>query len=319
MPVSITKANVSKEQIKEIVFKAFGQEAESIEELTEGFFNVAYKIQLHEKVVILKIAPPGETELMTYEKNIMASEVAAMQQVAALKTVPIPKILFYDAEHVLYPSTYFFMDCLEGSSFASCMEQMSEAEKAKIQYDMGVYTKQINTITHTKFGYYGQEEKQQEGWYNTFQSMLEDVYADAMRKKVVVPVTEEVVLQFLERDKEVFEAVKIPQLVHWDIWAGNVFVKDNKVTGIIDFERCLWADPLMEYGFRTFDKQEAFFEGYGIKALSQEASMRARWYDIYLFLIWCCEGAYRQYADKSLYEYGCSMLVEGIDEIKHMK
>lgn len=198
------------------------------------------------------------------------------------------------------------------------MEQMSEAEKSKIQYEMGVYTKQINTITHTKFGYYGQAERQYEDWYTTFKMMLEDVYLDAARKNVVVPVSKEEVFQLLERDSALFKAVKKPQLVHWDIWAGNVFVKDHKVTGIIDFERCLWADPLMEYGFRTFDKQEAFFEGYGISALSGAEYQRARWYDIYLFLIWCSEGAYRQYEDNELYEYGCSMLVDGIGEIKNM-
>lgn len=39
MPVSITKANVSHEVIWQMVFKAFGCEAERIKELTEGFFN----------------------------------------------------------------------------------------------------------------------------------------------------------------------------------------------------------------------------------------------------------------------------------------
>ena len=46
------------------------------------------------------------------------------------------------------------------------------------------------------------------------------------------------------------DAVAEPRLVHWDAWDPNFFVRNGEVTGLVDFERALWADPLMEAQFR---------------------------------------------------------------------
>jgi hypothetical protein len=51
----------------------------SIKELTEGLFNVAYEVLLPEKAVILKIAPPQDVKVMSYEHNIMKAEVEALR------------------------------------------------------------------------------------------------------------------------------------------------------------------------------------------------------------------------------------------------
>ena len=47
------------------------------------------------------------------------------------------------------------------------------------------------------------------------------------------------------------DEVQSPRLVHWDLWDGNVFVDPAtaQITGISDFERSLWGDPLMEVNF----------------------------------------------------------------------
>lgn len=174
----------------------------------------------------------------------------------------------------------------------------------------------LNQIQGKSFGYYSQADKQGENWYEVFRSILSDVYYDAERKAVLIPVGKERLLLLLERDKTIFEEVKTPRFIHWDIWDGNIFVKDGKIEGIIDFERCLWADELMEVGFRTYGYREAFFEGYGIEKLNPEEKRRAKWYDIYLFLIWCTEGEYRKYEDDGLHRYGCEMLEKWVNELE---
>jgi aminoglycoside phosphotransferase (APT) family kinase protein len=118
----------------------------------------------------------------------------------------------------------------------------------------------------------------------------------------------------LDRDRDIFEQVKEPSFVHWDIWAGNVFVHEDKITGIIDFERCLWADELMEVGFRTCWYNKAFIEGYGYKELQPDQLLRAEWYDVYLFLISCLECDYRLYDNRGAYEFGTKMLTEWVEK-----
>ncbi len=310
MPISHTKNNKSIEVIKDMVQLAFGNDdVEEITELTEGFFNVAYNVLLADgREVILKIAPKPDRMVMTHEKNIMFSEVDCMKVVEERTKVPVPKVLFYDATCTVCDSPYFFMDKLEGKSFSTQMDKLFEEVREDIFKQMGEYTAAINEIHGEKFGYYGQPEKQGTNWYQVFRSMLFDIFEDADRKKVDLKIDKEKLIEQLEENRTVFERVTVPKLVHWDIWAGNVFIHENKISGIIDFERCLWADELMEVGFRTYEDNKSFFEGYGKCELNPEEKTRAKWYDVYLLLIMCLEGAYRKYDTDDIYNWASGML-----------
>lgn len=316
MPVSVTKSVVSIETICTMVNKAFGCEPKEIIELTEGFFNVAYRIELGDRPVILKVAPAPSVDILTYEKNIMWVEVDSMKRVKRETTVPVPEILFYDDSKTVCDRTYFFMEFLPGRSFSSCMEELAQEVKDSVFHKVGQYTKALNQITGTKFGYYGQPDRQGDDWYTIFKEMLMDAFYDAERKQIAVPVAKEKMFALLEKDKAYFEEVTTPKFVHWDIWAGNVFVKDDQVTGIIDFERALWADELMEVGFRTYDYNKNFFEGYGIEALSESEKRRALWYDIFLFQIARLECDYRQYDNRWAYDWSGEMIPKWVEMLE---
>jgi len=315
MPVSATKNKKSEILIKEMFYKAFPKEKiDDIIELTEGYFNVAYKVIAGKHSYILKIAPSADTQVMTYEKNIMFSEVDSLNMIKRKTNVPVPKVLFYDNSHTICDTDYFFMETLEGVSFSSVMDSMAQEDKEKVYFYTGKYTEMMNKITGNKFGYYGQKNRQGDNWYTVFRSMVVDVYHDAIRKDIFIPVTKERLLKILDEEKEIFEEVKTPKFVHWDVWAGNVFIHRGEVSGLIDFERCLWADELMEVGFRSYEYQKAFFEGYGIKDLSKNQKRRVLWYDVYLFLLCSLECDYRLYDDMDTYDWSCRMLLEWVEE-----
>lgn len=320
MPVSITKNTKDEDTILNMLHQVYpDREVESIEELTEGFFNVAYNITLKDGVeVILKIAPKRDLDVMTYEINIMFSEVDSMKMVARDTSVPVAEILYYDNSHTICDADYFLMEKLKGKSFNSCMETMTQEQKDAVFYQMGVYTKRLNQIKGSKFGYYGQPNRQGDNWFVVFRSMLQDIYQDAERKTIHIAVPKDQLLSLLDRDRHIFEQVKKPSFVHWDIWAGNVFIHEDKITGIIDFERCLWADPLMEFGFRTCWCEKAFFEGYGLTELKPDQLLRAEWYDIYLFLETCLECDFRMYDNREAYNFGTKMLLEWVEKKKNI-
>lgn len=319
MPVSITKAAVSEDTVNRMTQKALGEDALEIRELKEGYFNIAYQVRLSDRDVVLKIAPSPETEVMTFEKNIMFSEVDSMKMVAQRTEVPVPEVLFYDSSRDVADREYFFMEMLEGKSLSSISDVLPEEQKQRIYYDMGRYTAMLNGITGERFGYYGQPDRQGEDWYEVFRDILRDPFADAERKGIAMPVKEDETLELLERDRALFGAVKTPRFVHWDIWAGNVFIADGQIRGIIDFERCLWGDPLLEVGFRCYEQNSAFFGGYGIKGLSREEKRRARWYDVYLALLWCLETDYRGYDNRDFYHMGCRSVLSGLEELRGAK
>ena len=184
---------------------------------------------------------------------------------------------------------------------------------------MGVYNKQLNSIYGERFGYFGQPNNKGEDWFEVFKSIVGDAISDAQQLSVDLKISGEYILELLERDKSYFEEVKVPRFVHWDLWAGNIFVSDGKITGLIDFERCLWADELMEVGFRTYGYNQKFFQGYGIENLNNNQLIRAKWYDVYLFLICSIEGTYRNYETRDIYNWGTDMLKKWITEFEERK
>ena len=97
------------------------------------------------------------------------------------------------------------------------------------------------------------------------------------------------------------------------MWAGNVFTENGNVTGIIDFERAMWADELMEVGFRTYDYNKDFFEGYGKEALNAAEQRRAQWYDMYLFHLMHTECDYRGYDHRWHYDWSGEMIEKWVE------
>lgn len=318
MPKSKTKYYRSEKQLIEMVKKAFVDLLPTeITELTEGYFNVAYLIKLsNHQEVILKIAPPPSTPVMTYENNMMFSEVESMKRVATETQVPVPKVLYFDDSCVICEAEYFFMEKLPGRSFAVSAKAYNEKEQDDIHRNIGKYTAMVNELTGDKFGYYGQLDKQGKNWYEVFKSMIEAIYADAKKVDFMLRVEENQLLKLLERDRFLFEMVTTPKLVHWDLWEGNIFIDEGEITGIIDFERCLWADELMEFGFRTYHQKNSFFEGYGMKVLNEEQVIRAKWYDVYFFLIVSLEGEYRGYDNQNAYHWASEMLEKWLLEME---
>ena len=84
MTDSITKNRQSIDGLRAMVTRAFGDaqlpEGEDwAEESSHGWFNVAYRIRLRDgRSTVLKIAPPAGVEVMTYERNMMRTEVHAL-------------------------------------------------------------------------------------------------------------------------------------------------------------------------------------------------------------------------------------------------
>ncbi|MDK2967919.1 aminoglycoside phosphotransferase family protein [Lacrimispora sp.] len=314
---SLTKNIQSEETILHLIHHAFPHAVcNGIEELTEGYFNVAYKISLdHAPSCILKIAPPKDAPVMSYEKNIMMSEVLAMRTVKEQTGIPVAEVLYYDDSLTQLNSPYFFMEILEGASLHSILPSLSEAVQSEIRTETGRWNRKINGIKGSRFGYPGQPALQGSDWHQVFSLMIKLAFSDAERLSIDLKVSSEQLFRDLDRSREIFDEVKIPVLVHWDLWDGNIFVKNNRITGIIDWERSLWADPLMEVGFRTYVPDRDFYNGYGIERLSEKEYLRALWYDVYTMLLVSQECDYRQYETRDMYDWASGHLVDKFNEL----
>ena len=300
---SFTKVKLNEQQLALLTAKAFGAgtAVAGSRELTGGFFNTAYDVELNDgRTVILKVAPAVETEVLSYEKDIMRAEVEALRLVNAAGGIPVPEVYFFDDSLQLIPCPYFFMERVEGEPYSDVKEQLSADRKASIEHELGRYQRMINEIAGPAFGLFGGEAAEAgASWRVTFRAMLLNVLADARRLDAVLPASPEDIERSLEQYLPALDEVKEPRLVHWDLWNGNLFVQDGVIVSIIDWERALWGDPLLEYYFRHLENSEAFHEGYGAATDSPNEVLRKRLYDLYLDLIMVVECYSRQYKDEN--------------------
>ena len=303
--MGITKNRQTKENIIRMAKAAFPQRGvPRIAELTEGMCNAAYKLTFEDGFqTILKIASPIKTGFMTNECNLMEAEVKAMKLVAQNTGIKVAAVYRYDTSKELCDGDYFFMESLEGTSWISVMDRLGEEENSRLRMEVGKLQKQLSEVTGDKFGLLGDFVHQFDNMYEFIYFLLNNVLNDAERRAVATGVPKDRILAKLSRDKVLFEKIKTPTLVHWDMWEGNIFVKEGEISGIIDWERAMWGEPFMDDRFRYHNRHSDFLKGFGINELTEEELKRIYWYDILLYLTMMTEVTYREYEDDSQYQW----------------
>jgi aminoglycoside phosphotransferase (APT) family kinase protein len=299
---SKTKIYLDSSQIDRLVKNAFGEETKvvSFEEIKEGWANTIYSICLSDKgEVVLKIAPPSEVKTLRYEKNIMKTEVEVLKLLKENTKVPVPKVYYYDNTGSEIENDYFIMEKIAGTPYNKIKNSITEEERKAIERDLGLYNRIINDIKGRKFGQYSQPEKASDKWFDAFMMLVYDVLQDGKEYNVKLPMEYHDIEKLILSYSYAFNYVGEPSLIHWDLHDGNVIVSDDRhIVGIIDCDRAMWGDPLIEVYFGKFFNHEYFSLGYGIDPIF-DANMKIRRaiYDIYLDFIMVVESYYRGYDD----------------------
>lgn len=323
---SKTKNRKTREQIAAMAARAFGgiglaDGDDAVTELKEGWFNASYCVRLaNGREVVLKIAPPKGAEVMLYEKDLMTTEVAAMRLVRQNPAIPVPEIYFFDKDHDLCDADYFFMEKVAGDNLEHVKAHLSPATKAAIDYQIGEIIREVNGFTGLYFGYDGNSDLRAQTWKEAFLKIVEAVLEDGARKNALYGYGyDEIRAVFLQHASSLAE-VTTPCLVHWDAWDLNFFVKDGRISGIIDFERALWADPLMEAQFRYLAFGAGVtnsMRGYGKTAFTLAEEQRCWLYTLHLALVMNTECYYRNYNTDSVYNMAMGLITNAMEWLKN--
>jgi hypothetical protein len=183
-----------------------------------------------------------------------------------------------------------------------------------------VANRELNSIRGEAFGRL--DGPGDPSWRAVFTGMVEDVLRDGERRAVELGFGYDAVRAALAEHAGSLEEVVEPCFVEWDLWPGNVLVRDGKITAIIDHERAFYGDPLIEHGFLgtqlpAFGDPAAFMRGYGREQLSPAEQTRARLYGLYLSLIMVIETVYRQFAEPGPYDWARARLAEVMALLGH--
>ncbi|HYF62671.1 MAG TPA: aminoglycoside phosphotransferase family protein [Herpetosiphonaceae bacterium] len=313
---SKTKNPKTRGQIAAMAARAFDGMAladgdDAVCELRDGWFNVTYRVRLaDDRLVVLKIAPPPGVEVMEYERDLMTTEVACMRLVRQNPAIPVPEIYLFDTTKEICDADYFFMAHCPGDSLEHVHAQLTPEAKSAIELHIGAIIREINGFPGAYFGYDGNPDLRAASWKAAFGAIIDSILADGARKQVAYDYSPAEIRSAVQKYAAALEEVTAPVLVHWDAWNPNFFVQDNRIAGIIDFERALWADPLMEAQFRPFFGEGVtdLMRGYGKTAFTPAEEQRCQLYTLHLGLVMYTECAFRNYETDTIFNLGRDLI-----------
>ncbi|WP_461031333.1 phosphotransferase family protein [Streptomyces mayteni] len=319
MTESITKNRQSTETLRAMIERAYGsaqvpEDDDFAEEFTHGWFNVAYRIRLRDgQQSVLKIAPPAGVAVLTREHEMMRNELAAMTLVRDHTKVPIPRVDHADLSRELVDADYFFMEYVDADNFGIATSEGRLPDEVVVAggRQLGALNRELNSIVGPHFGPLAGPGSAT--WRAAFSHMIEDTLRDGARADVAIGWSYDDIRAVLAENAGVLDEVTEPRFVELDLWTKNSMIRDGRIVAILDHERALYGDPLMEAGFTgidlpAFGDPTDFMRGYGTAELSASQRVRRRLYSLYLAVIMVVETTYRGHQDPATHDFGRAQL-----------
>ena len=193
------------------------------------------------------------------------------------------------------------------SGFAAADGRLSPEVVSAGNRELGALNREINTVVGPHFGALLGEGFPT--WREAFTAMVEDTLVDGERVEVDLGWEPDQIRAVLADNAETLDEVAVPQLVEVDLWTKNSMIRDGRIVAILDHERAVYGDPLMEAGLTGLDMPffgdpSDFMAGFGLTALTPAQRTRRRLYSLYLALIMVVETKYRGHTDTEIYDLG---------------
>jgi aminoglycoside phosphotransferase (APT) family kinase protein len=282
---SITKNRQPIGVLRAMVARAFGPDLIPADddwacELGYGWFNVVYRMRLRDgQAVALKVAPPRAVEVMTYERDAMATELAALRLIAERTDVPVPAVEFADQSRELCDAGYFFMPYIDADNLGIIRAELPRADLDAYHEALGAANRELNSIRGAGFGPLAGPVNP--SWRAVFTGIVEDVLRDGERRQVDLGWDYDVIREVVAVHEGTLDEVTEPTFVEWDLGDGNVMIRGGEIVSILDHERAFFGDPLIEAGFTAtqlpaFGDPVAFMRGYGRAELTETEHVRRR-------------------------------------------
>jgi hypothetical protein len=301
----------------------------AVHDLSGGLFAAVQAVDLADgRCIVTKTGQPdGNGRLLTHEARLVRGEIALLRRIEALGDVPAPGVLLTDLTRTHVDVDVVALEMLPGTAWQDARPAMTDTAERRAAEEVGGVLAALHTATGDRFGYPVEASGVGGGtWPEAFTAMIDALLADAERWDVAVDAAR--VRAAVAAGRDQLAEVTAPRLVHMDLWPGNVLLNPatGVVSGIVDLERGLFADPLMDFvghePFRTGFLPEGAVAGYlaaggslpldptagTVSGLTPGADRRLALYRLYLTLIMTIEVVPRRYDWAGLAEYVGSLV-----------
>lgn len=273
--------------------------------LSGGGFATVWRADLDDDTsVVLKVGPSPDAPLLAYEADMVGAEAGYLRSVRRGEpSVPVPEVLYHGDDAEVIDGSWLVLQHLPGASLAGLRESLPEEQQAAVRHETGRAVARVHRIGGPVFGYPGSGPGRRRAptWRAAYLGIIEDLLADAARLGQELPLPAGWISEVLGAASEALTAVEQPVLVHFDLWDGNVLAAPDadgrwRLTGLVDGERSLYADPLVDFvspclfGRIEDEPDHPFAVGYAAEAgpefrLDAGARRRILLYRAWLYLL----------------------------------
>ncbi|TMR91791.1 phosphotransferase family protein [Nonomuraea basaltis] len=325
---SRTKRRLSPAELDALARRALGTGVTASTELTDGYANAVWRLALEDgREVVLKLSPPPDLDQLSYERNLLRMEAAAIE-LALGAGVPVAPLVHAGFDDPVLGGDYLMLAALDGVSWNDVKpDGPHPIDGDALRRELGRHLARFNTVTGEVFGY-PHAGIVGTTWREAFLAMVAALLGDTERYPTPLPRPVEEIMAVFEDAAPVLDEVMTPRLVHFDVWVGNVFLDlagPPRIQAIIDHERAFWGDPLAELItptiFGELREDDPLLAGYREVTplkLTPSALTRLDLYRAYLSLILLVENGPRQYPEDEyagLRDRATGSLVEVLDRL----
>jgi len=261
--------------ISQLIKNELGKEGISIAKITsKSTGHALYKILRNSEEYILRI-----NILSSYFTDISFYLEKYCQDHIMGKISPSLSTIAINISRIEYPFDYMITTCAAGEN----LENHDDYDIRILYKKLGIKMAKVHSVNYSKFGHpnyrklicNGVMEGTSNTWIDFFlvnfdqhlQKLKELDFFSESDKKLFTKV--------FEKNKSLLEEVKC-SLLHNDLGGRNIIAKNNRITGIIDWEDAILGDPVWELAFiDTFmvgkasgkGYFESFCSGYGVNVI----------------------------------------------------
>lgn len=278
--------SLAPEEIEAVCDRAFGPQPRllSVVELGLGMYNSTYKVELagQDRTVILRVAPEPGNQFRS-ELQLMRNEYASVPWLAVIAPL-MPRVIAVDWSHEVIGRDWMIQTCLDGVPAPEHLATYPRTAWPAFFRQLGAITRCVHDVLGPHFGPVNGPEYGT--WSEAVITSLEEIAADLDRAGLDAADVRKVATA-AAHERAVLDEVAEPRLLTGDLWTVNALMDSAapapEVTGVLDFDRCLFGDPAADWTIRMAtakdDERTAFWEPYGALDRSPAAVWRARVYE----------------------------------------
>ncbi|WP_062308321.1 phosphotransferase family protein [Demequina subtropica] len=213
--------------------------------LSGGTFSAVQGVELAGgETMVVKTSVPDTGRLLAYEHDMLRCERDNLALVAELD-VPAPRVLLDDFSRTHADVDVLVMTMMPGMPWDDAAPVMTPEANERASEQVGAILAELGRARGPRFGMPAERFRLGgDTWPGFMHRLIEATADDAEAWGVDVEARR--LRAGLDAASTALAEVTAPSLVHADLWHGNVLVDPStgQVTGVVDFERSLFGDPL---------------------------------------------------------------------------